>query len=90
MERNIKPYLLVAEKIERFEHADYVKARIYLEIQELDIDHDPYVQEAYSWWLNHDEISPEELGKSIWLGLSNTDETNPEAVIMAGIDIFRF
>lgn len=86
----MKPYLLVAEKIDRFEHADYVKARVYLEIKDLDIDHDPYVQEAYLVWLNDDEITPETLGKAIWAGLSTTGETDPKAVINAGIDIFRW
>lgn len=83
-------YKLIASKIERFEHTDYVKARIYLEIQELDIDHDTYVNEAYRWWLNSDNMSPEDLGMAIYNGLSNTSETEPEAVILAGIDILRY
>lgn len=83
-------YKIIASKIERFEHSDYVKARIYLEIQDLDIDHDLYVNEAYRWWLNSDNMSPEDLGMAIWNGLSMTDHTNPEAVILSGIDMLRY
>ena len=83
----MKDYKLVASKIERFNNADYVKARIYLEIQDLEIDHDPFVETAYSWWLNDDRITPETLGLAIWLGLTNTDETEPEPVILAGLDL---
>ena len=83
----MKDYKLVASKIERFNNADYVKARIYLEIQELEIDHDPFVETAYSWWLNDERITPETLGLAIWLGLTNTNETEPEPAILAGLDL---
>jgi hypothetical protein len=84
----MKDYKLVASKIERFNYADYVKARIYLEIQDLEASDDlidAFVEEAYNWWSNDKEgISPEDLGYAIYIGYINTDDefkTDYDAVI---------
>ncbi len=88
----MKDYRLVATKIERFNNADYVKARIYLEIQDLDASADlidAFVEEAYNWWSNSDSISPEQLGYAIWLGYTSdliTDKTDIETIILYGLD----
>jgi len=89
----MKDYKLVASKIERFNHADYVKARIFLEIQDLDASDDlidAFVEEAYNWWSNDkDGISPEDLGYAIYIGYINTDDefkTDFDAVIHLGLD----
>jgi hypothetical protein len=88
----MKDYKLIASKIERFTHSDYVKARIYLEIQDLDASPeliDAFVEEAYNWYTNSDSISPEQLGLAIWLGYTSdliTDKTDIETVILYGLD----
>jgi hypothetical protein len=88
----MKPYRLVAEKIERFDHTDYVKARIYLEIQDLEASDDlidAFVEEAYGWWSNSDSISPEQIGYAIWLGYMSDfveDKTDFEKIILTGLD----
>ena len=89
----MKEYMLVANKIERFNNADYVKARIYLEIQDLDASVDlidTFVEEAYNWWSNDKEgLSPEDFGYAIYLGYLNIDDefkTNFDAVINLGLD----
>jgi hypothetical protein len=87
----MKEYQIVASKIERFNHADYVKARIYLEIEDLDASEDlidSFVQEAYDWYTNSDNISPETLGLAIWLGYMNDlvdDKTDIEKIILTGL-----
>jgi len=88
----MKDYRLVASKIERFNYADYIKARIFLEIQDLNASDDlidAYVEEAYGWWSNDDNISPEHLGYAIWLGYMNDlvdDKTDIEKIILTGLD----
>jgi hypothetical protein len=88
----MKDYRLVASKIERFNYADYIKARVFLEIQDLDASADlidAFVEEAYGWWSNSDITSPEQLGYAIWLGYMNDfveDKTDFEKIILTGLD----
>ena len=87
----MKDYKIVAGKIERFNYADYVKARIYLEIEDLDASEDlieSFVEEAYNWYTNSDNISPETLGLAIWLGYTSDlteDKTDIENIILTGL-----
>ena len=85
----MKDYKLVASKIERFNNADYVKARIFLEIQDLDIDHDPFVEYGYQVWSNSEHLSAEEIGIAIHYGIDYHGLTDPEEVISQGIDYLR-
>ena len=89
----MKEYKLVASKIERFKYADYVKARIFLEIQDLDASDDlidAFVEEAYNWWSNDKQgLSPEDFGYAIYIGYINIDDefkTDFDAVIQLGLD----
>lgn len=88
----MKPYKLVAAQIERFNNADYVKACVFLEIQDLEASDDlidAFVEEAYNWWLNSDSISAEQIGYAIYMGYINIDDefkTDFDAVISLGLD----
>jgi hypothetical protein len=86
----MKNYKIVAAKIERFKYSDYVKARIYNEIKDLeDIEEDRidyFVQEAYNWYANDDRISPEDLGLAIYWGWTVAeDRADFESVITEGL-----
>jgi len=83
-------YKVVAAKLERFKASDYVKARIYNEIKDLeDIEEariDYFVQEGYKWWSNDDSISPEDIGLAIYWGWSVAeDRADFESVITEGL-----
>ena len=86
----MKNYKIVAAKLERFKHSDYVKARIYNEIKDLeDITEstlDYFVKEAYDWYSNDDRISPEDLGLAIYWGWSIAEDRKDfESVITEGL-----
>jgi hypothetical protein len=89
----MKPYRLVAEKIERFDHTDYVKARIYLEIQDLFKEEsnivDVLVQKGYEWWSDDEDdepVSPEQVGAAIWYGYQYAvDNTDFDQVMAVGL-----
>lgn len=85
----MKEYKLIAAKIERFDYREYIKARIYLEIQDLDIDHDTFVDYGYQVWQNSEHLSAEEIGIAIHYGIDYHGLTDPEEVISQGIDYLR-
>ena len=86
----MKKYKVIAGKLERLDYRAYVKARIYLEIQDLDIDHDTFVETGYNMWSNSQgDISPEDIGIAIWYAIENTKEADPETVISLGLDLLR-
>ena len=87
----MKEYKLVAGKIERFKYADYVKARIFLEIQEFekDVDIDALVEAGYKVWENSERMSPEDIGGALWAAIQYLDETEPMQMIYKGIDFIR-
>jgi hypothetical protein len=85
----MKPYKLVAAKLQRLNWDDLIKARIYLEIEDLDIDHDPFVEYGYQVWENSDYLSPEEIGIAIHYGIDYHGLTDPEEVISQGLDYLR-
>ena len=85
----MKEYKLIADKLERLDYKEYVKARIYLEIQDLDIDHDTFVEYGYQVWSNSDNLSAEEIGIAIHYGMDYHDITDPAEVISKGIDYLR-
>jgi len=86
----MKQYKVIASKLERLDYREYVKARIYLEIQDLAIDHDTFVETGYNIWSNQrSQISPEDIGIAIWYAIENTKEADPEDVISLGLDLLR-
>jgi len=86
----MKKYKVIAGKLERLDYREYVKARIFLEIQDLDIDHDTFVETGYNMWSNsRSTISPEDIGIAIWYAIENTKEADPENVISLGLDLLR-
>ena len=92
-DEQMKEYRLIASKIERFNHADYVKARIYLEIEDLDASEDlidAFVEQAYNWWSNDKYgLSPEDMGYAIHIGYLHIDDefkTDFDAVMNLGLD----
>ena len=85
----MKKYKVIASKLERLDYKDYIKARIYLEIQDLDIDHDTFVEYGYQVWSNSDYLSAEEIGIAIQYGIDYHGLTNPEEVLSQGIDYLR-
>jgi hypothetical protein len=87
----MKKYKMIASKIERFKHADYVKARIYLEIQEFEseVDIDALVQAGFNAWENSDSLSPEDIGAALWAAIQYLDETDPEEMVSKGLDFIR-
>ena len=85
----MKDYKIIASKIERFDYREYIKARIYLEIQDLDIDHDTFVDYGFQVWSNSEHLSAEEIGIAIHYGMDYHDTTDPAEVFSKGIDYLR-
>ena len=87
----MKKYKIIASKLERFNYKDYVKARIYLEIQEFEseVDIDALVQAGFNAWENADHLHPEDIGSAIWAAIQYVDETDPEEMVSKGIDFIR-
>lgn len=68
-------------------YSDYVKAQIYVEVQELLFDLnieedllDRYVDYGFKVWENNDYILPTHIGEAIYFGLNDVDPSNWEDI----------
>ena len=79
-------------------YSDYVKAQIFVEIQDLlfDFDHldeemlDEYVLYGFKVWEQNDFILPTHIGEAIYIGISNTDPSQweyVEDVVVKGFEL---
>ena len=88
----------LGQLINEQKYSDYVKAQIYVEIQDLlfDFDHmeedllDEYVEYGFKVWENTQHTMPTHIGEAIYIGVSNTDPLDwedVEDVVVKGFEL---
>lgn len=87
----------LGQLINEQKYSDYVKAQIYVEMQDILFDFDiseklcdRYVDYGFKVWENSDRITPQHIGEAIYFGIANThqlDWVDVEDVVVKGFEI---